>query len=92
MTEIEIIFKQRVDNLQEIVSKEKHYNLLLTQNLLLMNNITMTIEDFKALVNAQEDCELWLYSTLGKKFNHIINQGLQAEWLVLNGEYVKVAY
>jgi len=52
----------------------------------------MTIEDFKALVNAQEDCELWIYSTLGKKFNHIINQGLQAEWLVLNGEYVKVAY
>jgi len=57
-----------------------------------MNNITMTNQDFKALVNAQEDCELWIYSTLGKKFNHIINQGLQAEWLVLNGEYVKVAY
>jgi hypothetical protein len=57
-----------------------------------MENITMTIENFKALVNDQEDCELWLYSTLGKKFNHIINQGLQAEWLVLNGEYVKVAY
>ena len=52
----------------------------------------MTKEDFETLVNNQEDGELWLYSILGKKFNHIINQGLQAEWLILKGEYVKVAY
>jgi hypothetical protein len=57
-----------------------------------MNNLTMTKEDFETLVNNQEDGELWLYSILGKKFNHIINQGLQAEWLILKGEYVKVAY
>ena len=57
-----------------------------------MDNLTMTKEDFETLVNNQEDGELWLYSILGKKFNHIINQGLQAEWLILKGEYVKVAY
>ena len=57
-----------------------------------MNNLKMTKEDFQDLVNNQEDGELWLYSILGKKFDHIINQGLKAEWLVLKGEYVKVAY
>ena len=57
-----------------------------------MKNLKMTKEDFQDLVNNQEDGELWLYSILGKKFDHIINQGLQAEWLVLKGEYVKVAY
>lgn len=57
-----------------------------------MNNLTMTKVDFQELVNNQEDGKLWLYSILGKKFNRIINQGLQAEWLVLNGEYVKVVY
>jgi hypothetical protein len=29
MKEIEIIFKQRVDNLLKILSKERHHNLLL---------------------------------------------------------------
>ena len=57
-----------------------------------MKNLTMTKADFQDLVNNQEDCKLWLYSILGKRFNHIINQGLQAEWLVLKGEYVRVAY
>lgn len=57
-----------------------------------MNNLTMSKADFQELVNNQEDCKLWLYSILGKRFNHIINQGLQAEWLVLKGEYVRVAY
>lgn len=52
----------------------------------------MSKADFQDLVNNQEDCKLWLYSILGKRFNHIINQGLQAEWLVLKGEYVRVAY
>ena len=53
--------------------------------------LTMSISDFKDLVNSKEDSKLWLYSIIGKRFNHIINQGLQAEWLVLNGEYVKVS-
>jgi len=52
----------------------------------------MTKQDFIDLVNNQEDGELWLYSILGKRFNHIINQGLQAEWLTLKGEYVKVTF
>ena len=54
--------------------------------------LTMTITDFKELVNNRGDSKLWLYSILGKRFNHIINQGLQAEWLTLEGEYVKVSY
>lgn len=57
-----------------------------------MKNLTMTKQDFIDLVNNQEDGELWLYSILGKRFNHIINQGLQAEWLTLKGEYVKVTF
>lgn len=57
-----------------------------------MNNLQMTNNDFKDLVNNQEDCKLWIYSILGKRFNHIINNGIQAEWLVLEGEYIKVAY
>jgi len=57
-----------------------------------MTNLTMTKEDLKDLINRQEDCELWIHSTLGKKFDHLITIGIQQDWLVLNGEYVKVSY
>ena len=51
----------------------------------------MTQEDLKDLINRQEECELWIYSTLGKKFDQLITIGIQQDWLVLNGEYVKVS-
>ena len=56
-----------------------------------MTNLTMTKEDLKDLINREEDCELWIYSTLGKKFDQLITIGIQQDWLVLNGEYVKVS-
>jgi alkylhydroperoxidase/carboxymuconolactone decarboxylase family protein YurZ len=68
-----------------ILSKAKTMNNTTTSRL------TMTKQDLQDLINRQEDCELWIYSTLGKKFDHLITIGIQQDWLVLNGEYVRAA-
>jgi len=44
------------------------------------------------LINDQEDSNLWIHSILAKRFMHLINKGIQEEWLELNGEYVRVSF
>ena len=63
-----------------------------TCNAITQKGLSMSNEDFKQLINDREDCELWIYSVLGRKFNHLIEKGIQEEWLVLNGEYVRVSF
>jgi len=62
-----------------------------TYNAITQKGLSMSNEDFKQLINDKEDGELWIHSVLGHKFNHLIEKGIQEEWLVLNGEYVRVS-
>ena len=59
----------------------------ITQKALFMSN-----EDLKEMINNQEDSTLWIYSILAKRFMHLINKGIQEEWLELKGEYVRVSF
>ena len=54
--------------------------------------LSMSNEDLKQMINDQEDSNLWIYSILAKRFMHLINKGIQEEWLELNGEYVRVSF
>ena len=59
----------------------------LTQEALFMSN-----EDLKQMINDKEDSKIWIHSILAKRFMHLINKGIQEEWLELNGEYVRVSF
>jgi len=68
-----------------------------TMKLLPLNEITqealfMSNEDLKQMINDKEDSKIWIHSILAKRFMHLINKGIQEEWLELNGEYVRVSF
>jgi hypothetical protein len=65
---------------------------LLPLNEITQKALSMSNEDLKQMINDQEDSNLWIYSTLAKRFMHLINKGIQEEWLELNGEYVRVSF
>ena len=68
-----------------------------TMKLLPLNEITqealfMSNEDLKQMINDKEDSKIWIHSILAMRFMHLINKGIQEEWLELNGEYVRVSF
>ena len=65
---------------------------LLKHNHITQTALTMSKNDLSEMINNQEDCELWIYSILAKRFTHLINEGLRDEWLELNGEYVRATF
>jgi hypothetical protein len=65
---------------------------LLPLNEITQKALSMSNEDLKQLINEQEDSNLWIHSILAKRFMHLINKGIQEEWLELNGEYVRVSF
>lgn len=65
---------------------------LLPLNAITQKALSMSNEDLKQMINDQEDSNLWIYSILAKRFMHLINKGIQEEWLELNGEYVRVSF
>jgi len=65
---------------------------LLPLNEITQKALSMSNEDLKQLINDQEDSNLWIHSILAKRFMHLINKGIQEEWLELNGEYVRVTF
>ena len=52
----------------------------------------MSKSDLSEMINNQEDSTLWIHSILAKRFMHLINKGIQEEWLELKGEYVHVSF
>ena len=65
---------------------------LLKHNHITQTALTMSKSDLSEMINNQEDCELWIYSILAKRFTHLINKGIQEKWLELNGEYVRGSF
>ena len=72
--------------------RKKNTMKLLPLNAITQKALSMSNEDLKQMINDQEDSNLWIYSILGKRFMHLINKGIQEEWLELNGEYVRVSF
>jgi len=64
----------------------------LKHNHITQTALTMSKSDLSEMINNQEDSTLWIHSILAKRFVHLINKGIQEEWLVLNGEYVRVTF
>lgn len=65
---------------------------LLKHNHITQTALSMSKSDLSEMINNREDCELWIHSILAKRFMHLINKGIQEEWLELNGEYVRVTF
>lgn len=74
------------------MERKKNTMKLLPLNEITQKALSMSNEDLKQMINDQEDSNLWIYSILAKRFMHLINKGIQEEWLELNGEYVRVSF
>ena len=74
------------------IERKKNTMKLLPLNEITQKTLSMSNEDLKQLINDQEDSNLWIHSILAKRFMHLINKGIQEEWLELNGEYVRVSF
>ena len=77
---------RRLKRKKEILMK------LLKHNHITQTALSMSKSDLSEMINNREDCELWIYSILAKRFTHLINQGLRDGWLELKGEYVRVTF
>jgi len=75
-----------------LIIKRKITMKLLPLNEITQKALSMSNEDLKQMINDQEDSNLWIHSILAKRFMHLINKGIQEEWLELNGEYVRVSF
>jgi len=65
---------------------------LIKHNHITQTALTMSKSDLSEMINNREDCKLWIHSILAKRFMHLINKGIQEEWLELKGEYVRVSF
>ena len=80
------------DAMSRRLKERKILMKLLKHNHITQTALTMSKSDLIEMINNREDCELWVYSILAKRFTHLINEGLRDEWLQLNGEYVRVTF